>query len=130
MENLVIKAVFIIRRDLEMSSTKLGIQIGHGTDFIHLASSHDLSLKDWHRQHNPYYGKWLTEFDRRKIVVAAKTEKKLTNIAKMLDETDILYDLIYDKGYTEFGKETLTGLVIHPIDETHLPKAVQKLRLL
>ena len=82
----MIKAIFVMREDLEISAPKLAIQIGHGNDFIHLANSRDLAVVNWHQQHNPFYVRWITECNRRKIVVRAKIEAKLKKIAKIADE--------------------------------------------
>jgi len=116
----MIKAMYVMREDLNMSSAKLAVQVGHGTDFIHVNS---------HNADDCEYDGWI-EQNRRKIVVRIKTEIKLKNLMKVLDDNNILYDQIWDAGYTEFDGATFTGIVIQPIDDSRLPKAVTRLRLL
>ena len=122
----MIKAYYLMRQDLEMSGPKLGIQIGHGTDIVHLQANSDAhgSLD------RMIFTGWLID-DRRKVVLGVKTLEKLNNLLVGLDEAKIPYGVIRDKGYTEFdGVETVTGVVILPIEENDLPKAIKRLRLL
>ena len=118
----MIKAFYIIRKDLDMSPTKLAIQIGHGTDLIHIRHS-EYSVKSIN------FDDWIQE-NRRKIVLGIKSEEKLNNILVKLLDDNIGVDSIYDEGYTEFDGKTLTGLIVHPIDEDRLPKAVKRLQLI
>ena len=53
---MVVKAYFLLREDLNMSISKLGIQVGHGTDLIWSGA------KDNH-------AKWVQESYRRKILL-------------------------------------------------------------
>lgn len=108
-----------------MSASKFAIQIGHGTDFIHLYSQWPYTNPEYETP----YKEWLAT-NRRKIILKVKSEEKLKNLMKLLDEKEIDHSLIYDKGYTELDSETLTGLVIHPIDEEKLPKNIRRLRLM
>ena len=115
----MLKAYFVIRQDLEMSPAKLAVQIGHGVDFIHL-----MNVK------SSEFERWITLYDRRKIVLRIKNIERLENLIKFLDEAQITYSKIVDKGYTEFqGQETMTGIVIHPIDEDNVPTKISKLQI-
>ena len=49
------KAYFVMRKDLNMSPGTLAVQVGHGTDYIHLKQS-------------KAYGYWLAQGLRKKIV--------------------------------------------------------------
>lgn len=125
----MIKVVYIIRTDLKMSIAKTAVQVGHGTDFVHNRTFLDHS-GDYGWKYDLWYCKWMGEANRRKAVVAIKTETKLKNIIQTLKDNDIRYNEIWDKGYTELNGDTMTGVVIHPIDDEELPKAVRRLRLL
>ena len=115
----MIKACYVMRADLPMTHVKFAIQIGHGTDLVHLRG-----------RANPWYDAWLTAATRRKAVLRAKTEADLAKIAAACAAAGIAADPIVDEGYTEFGRRTTTGLVIHPTEEERLPKAVRRLRLM
>lgn len=114
----MIKAYYILREDLDMSPAKLAVQVGHGTDLIHL------------RHHkSPYYQHWLNGGDRRKIVLKIKSLDTLQSLVASLSTDNIPCDLIEDSGYTEFQGKTLTGIVVYPIPDEEVPKRIQRLRL-
>ncbi len=110
------KVYYILRQDLNMSTAKLAVQVGHGTDMIHACSSFDV------------YMLWKSQ-DRRKIILSIKTEIKLNNLITVLQEKNILHKEIVDLGLTELDGLTMTGVVILPIEEDKLPKQVQRLQL-
>lgn len=112
----MIKAYYIIRRDLKMPEEKLAVQVGHGTDFIHLNHS---QTKD--------YQNWVNN-DRRKIVLRTNTELSLQNIINLCEEKSIPFYRIEDNGNTFFTEKTLTGIVVYPIEENYLPKKIKKLQ--
>jgi peptidyl-tRNA hydrolase len=117
-EHISIKACFVLRQDLDMSVAKLAIEVGHGTDMIHL-----------HYRDDPMYVRWIEEADRKKVVLRIKTLVRLENLIALLEESEIAFEKIYDRGYTEFGQTTLTGIIIFPTEESSLPRKVQKLQL-
>lgn len=105
------KAYFLLRKDLNMSPAKLAVQVGHGVDFIHTSP---VDLGDWYKD------------DRRKIVLQVEDEAALEKISKLLEERNVDFKFIEDKGFTEFQKETITGIVIYPTRDVpgmikHLP---------
>lgn len=113
----MIKAYYVIRKDIKMSKAKLGVQIGHGTDFIHLMI-------------NGNYRKWIEE-NRRKIVCGISTIEDLQKLIDNLKNDKIGYHEIIDLGFTEFNNvPTLTGIVIYPIDDETMPKYLKRLQTL
>lgn len=116
---MAIKAYYLLRDDLHMSPAKLGVQVGHGTDFI------------WrYKNDNPdNHDKWVKESLRRKIVLKVGTLKKLENLKEILSENNIPHEDIIDNGLTEFNGVTQTGVVIFPVEEKLLPKQISKLQL-
>ena len=126
----MIKTIYVIRKDLNMSGPKISVQVGHGTDFIHMRTLLD-HTGEYGRKYDIWYARWIAN-DRRKSLVGIKGETQLKNLMKTLKDANIRFNEIWDKGYTELDGETLTGVVIHPIDsdEEPLPKAVTRLRLL
>jgi len=118
MSQSIIKAYYLMRADLNMSQAKFGVQIAHGTDFI------------WYRRdENEYFGDWVNEFCRRKIVLKVNTLEKLENLHDILHIEKIKHSRIEDNGLTEFEGKTFTGIVILPIEERLLPKNIKKLQL-
>jgi peptidyl-tRNA hydrolase len=116
-EGVKIKAWFVMRRDLEMSQGKFGVQIGHGADMIHIYGSK-----------NPFYEHWLspTGGNRRKIVLGAKNLLELQKIAKEARHAGMTVFVIGDAGLTEFGKPTMTGIVICPHEDSNVPNSLKR----
>jgi peptidyl-tRNA hydrolase len=112
-----IKAWFLIRLDLPMSQGKFGIQIGHGTDMIHLHAADD-----------PYYAQWIDSEvgNRRKIALRAKDLTEVEKVKAECDKAGLKSFLIKDAGLTEFGEETITGLVVLPHDDSLIPNALKR----
>lgn len=109
------KAYYLIRSDLNMSIAKIGVQIGHGTDLVHL-----------YKEDNFY--KWVIN-SRKKIVLKIKDEKELLKIASKLSSDYTSYYFIEDNGLTELNGKTITGLAIQPIAEVNVPKYIKRLQL-
>ena len=66
-----------------------------------------------------------------KLVVYVKSEQKLLNLSKKLDDLEITNKLIYDAGRTVFnGETTLTCMGCAPIYRDDVPKCLKVLRLL
>jgi peptidyl-tRNA hydrolase len=117
----IVKAIYVIRTDLPMSRAKLGVQIGHGTDFIHMRSSEIPHYRDWI---DPQKG------NRRKIVCRISSLDELKKLEAKLTEDDIPFAPIVDAGYTEFNGETQSGTVIFPLAEDFSPKYLKRLQTL
>lgn len=99
-----------------MSTAKLAVQVGHGTDMVHAWTGFDK------------YQLWKSQ-NRGKIVLSIKTETKLNNLITVLREKNIPYREIVDLGLTELDGLTITGVVVFPIKKDKLPKQVQRLQL-
>lgn len=113
-----VKAWFAMRRDIEMSKGKFGVQIGHGTDLIHMLGDE-----------NPFYAEWLapTGGNRRKIILQA-SEEDIRKLTRLCVESAMIVDPIWDAGLTEFGEATQTGVVIHPHRDDNIPKVLRRAR--
>jgi peptidyl-tRNA hydrolase len=115
------KAFYVIRKDLTMTPAKLGVQIGHGTDMIHIHTPHN---------HPDYYKAWI-ENDRAKIVCGVSTLEDLERLIIRLVSDGITGAAIVDHGYTEFNNvKTKTGIVIFPLPVEAIPNYVKRLQLL
>lgn len=112
-----IKAWFVMIRDL-MSSGKMAVQVGHGTDCIHVANTL-----------NPHYAAWMDPNigNRRKIVLGVKTQSDLSKIAKDCEGAGMLIEFIVDAGLTEFnGIPTITGIVVLPHPDNAIPASLKR----
>ncbi len=113
----LVKSWFLMRLDLPMSQGKFGVQIGHGTDMIHLTSAN-----------NPYYSRWVdpAEGNRRKIVLRAKNVADLEKIKADCEAVGMTAIFIVDAGYTEFNGPTISGLVVCPHDDALIPSSLKR----
>jgi len=113
------KAYFVFRTDLDLTTAKLAVQVGHGVDLIWGNSSNNLSA----------FNAWLAKEsgDRRKILLELKTLEQLNNLEKTLASDGIQCELIIDSGYTVVEPETITGLVVFPTKIEH--KKLKRLRM-
>lgn len=112
-----IKAWFVMRLDLPMSQGKFGVQVGHGTDFIHMIGDK-----------NPYYSAWIDPNlgNRRKIALRANSLAEIEKLKAECEASGMLTQIIADAGLTEFGQPTITGLVILPHDDALIPKLLKR----
>jgi len=112
-----IKAWFVMRLDIPMSQGKFGIQIGHGTDFIHMTGAD-----------NPYYATWLDPHggNRRKIALRAKSLDDIEKVKADCEKAGMIVRIIKDAGLTEFGQPTITGLVVCPHDDSLAPSVLKR----
>jgi PTH2 family peptidyl-tRNA hydrolase len=111
-----VKAWFIMRTDIEMSPGKLAVQVGHGTDFIHMLGDR-----------NPYYTFWMHAQggNRRKIVLRGDIDHIL-KVKAACEEVGMVCHLIGDAGLTEFNGPTVTGMCICPHNDAFAPKILKR----
>jgi PTH2 family peptidyl-tRNA hydrolase len=112
-----IKAWYVMRLDLPMSQGKFGVEIGHGTDMIHMSGPK-----------NPYYQPWLNPQigNRRKVVLRAKSLEDIEKVQAACEEAGMITFLIKDAGLTEFDGPTTSGLVICPHDDANIPSVLKR----
>lgn len=109
----MIKAYYVLRKDLNMSVAKLAVQVGHGTQLLMLSEPKEL------------LDKWKDlESDSRKIVCGISSYEKLRNLYYDLNQY-IKVQVIQDSGYTEFNGKEFTGIAFF-VDEQNAPAEVLK----
>jgi PTH2 family peptidyl-tRNA hydrolase len=135
----------VVRKDLDMPVGKLCSQVAHASlgvmlerkQFYVFSNPKDISLNspdmkirnvtliDTKESRSWFEGRFV------KLVVYVKSEQKLLNLSKKLDDLGITNKLIYDAGRTIFnGETTLTCMGIEPIYRDNVPKCLKVLRLL
>jgi len=106
------KQVIIIRKDIEMSPAKLGVQVAHGAIESYIKT--DPLIRD----------EWYME-GMRKIVLAANSKEDLTNILRSCSQA--IY--IIDFGLTELEPNTVTGLAFPIMLSENIDKFTKHLKL-
>jgi len=132
----MLKQVFLINADLKMEKGKIAVQVAHGEvlymDRIlehiiqHHAKSEDIYVR---------YNKWreATEYDQigmMKKVVLKSTEKEIIEYTWKLRTLNIWAYPIFDKGLTQVPENSLTCLVIEPLEEERCNILFGNLKLL
>lgn len=115
----MIKAYYVMRRDLNMSPAKLAVQVGHGTQLL-MRKADCYVLKDWENY-----------CDSRKIVCEVSSENKLNSLYNILKETITTVEII-DSGYTEFEGKTKTGIAFlydDNLENLFIAKKIKRLQL-
>lgn len=113
----MIKAYYVLRKDLNMTPAKLAVQCGHGTQLLMLSENYKV-LEDW-----------KLNSDSRKVVCEISSEEKLRNLYNTLTEY-IDIEEIWDSGYTEFNGKTLTGIAFMIDDEYTQQEVLKKVKRL
>ena len=107
------KQVIVIRKDLNMSPAKLGVQVAHGAIESYLMTP-DLIGDEWYME------------GMRKIVLAANDKKDLEAIMEISNNTA---KYIVDFGLTELEPNTITGLVFPIMLAEDVDKFTKHLKL-
>jgi len=106
------KQVIVIRKDIEMSPAKLGVQIAHGSIESYLKTS--LLIQD----------EWYME-GMRKIVLMVNSQEDLKNIMRSCSDAKYIIDF----GLTELEPNTITGLTFPIMLVEDIDKITKHLKL-
>lgn len=91
--NFRYKQVIVIRRDLEMSPAKLGVQIAHGSIESYIRTPTDIQ-DEWHQE------------GMRKIILMVQSPDDLKNLIRSCPDATYIIDF----GLTELEPNTITGI--------------------
>lgn len=126
----------------KMNRGKIAAQVSHASMGVLLKKMRNgVSLENYKAPETNYdlvlqvekntdFAYWI-ENEFRKIVLYCKNEEALLNLKSELENNNILYCEIRDKGYTAFnGKETLTCIGIEPLKKSILNQFTKKFQIL
>src|SRR3989338_5695907 len=111
------KQAIVIRGDLKMSRGKAAAQAAHAS----VSSLEDADKKA--------AAAWKAN-GQKKVVLKAKSEQELTELAGRCKKHRVAFDLISDAGLTEVAPGTLTALGVGPDEEEKINKITGSLPLL
>jgi peptidyl-tRNA hydrolase, PTH2 family len=106
------KQVIVIRKDIEMSPAKLGVQVAHGSIESYVKT--DPAIRD----------EWYME-GMRKIVLMVNSKEELTNILRSCHSAVYIVDF----GLTELEPNTVTGLTFPIMLTEDIDKITKHLKL-
>jgi len=112
MHDFKYKQVIVIRKDIQMSPAKLGVQIAHGAIESYLIT-------------DPIIGdEWYME-GMRKIVLMANSIDDLKNLMRGCNKAKYIVDF----GLTELEPNTITGIAFPIMFNEDIDKITKHLRL-
>jgi PTH2 family peptidyl-tRNA hydrolase len=127
----MLKQIFIINKDLKMTSGKIAVQVAHGevlyiemTNSIYSSINKKEEYKNWRA---------ITKEDSigmMKKVVLKSTESEIRDIFMKLKSLNIWCYLVFDKGLTQIPENSLTCLVVEPLEEEQCNMLFGDLKLL
>ena len=117
---MVLKQVFIVNNDLKMGKGKIAVQVAHGEVFyveeVIINNVGRISLDNMDSR----YCEWTEDGLMKKVVLKATQEEMLIliGILEMMGETEkIWYHIVFDRGLTQVPADSMTCIVIEPLDE-------------
>jgi PTH2 family peptidyl-tRNA hydrolase len=118
---MTFKQVFLINTDLKMSVGKIAVQVAHG-EVIYMYAWYDERCRFGFSHLKDRYDFWRAATSEDPIgmmkkVVLKATESEIRNIYTNLKFLDIWCYLIYDKGITKILENSLTCIVVEPLEE-------------
>jgi PTH2 family peptidyl-tRNA hydrolase len=114
----MLKQIFLINTDLKMDKGKIAVQVSHGTImYIEAATCRCADSFMEERYHD-----WRAEtkedpIGMMKKAVLKSTESEIRDMYVKLKQLNIWCYLIYDLGLTQVIPNSLTCLVVEPLEE-------------
>jgi len=128
----MLKQVFIVNKDLKMGTGKIAVQVAHGEVLYMESLPNSMDYPDTRLDR---YGGWRSDtpedpIGMMKKVVLKASENEIRDIFMKLRTLNIWCFLIHDKGFTQVVPNSLTCLVVEPLDEGNCDAFFGHLKLL
>ncbi len=125
------KQIFLINKDLKMGIGKIAVQVAHG-EVMYMET---IKIKCMHNSSYKIYNKWRSStpedpIGMQKKVVLKSTESEMRDMYVKLKSLKIWCYLIQDKELTQVAPNSLTCLVVEPLEEDICNKLFGDLKLL
>lgn len=135
-KNMALKQVFIVNQDLKMGKGKIAVQVAHGEVLYmnKIADAENMNLGcDLNMQFN--FKDWMQDGLMKKIVLKTTQEEMLILLGclQMLNgmiKSKVWHDIVFDRGLTQVPADSMTCIVIEPLDEQHTDHMFGHLKLL
>ena len=132
---MTLKQVFIINKDLKMRAGKVAVQVAHGET---LYMEQKFTGHSYGRMYDNYI-EWIKDGLMKKIVLKATQEEMLLLIGIMENRQSVLnedkrlkiwFDIVFDRGLTQVPADSMTCIVVEPLDEEMADHYFEHLKLL
>ena len=125
---MVLKQTFIINSDLDMRKGKITGQVAHGAVFYtQIAIEHS---SDNAERYNRFVSWRYEDKELMKKVVLKASKEEIIRLRVILIDKDIWSHLVYDRGMTQIPENSLTCMVIEPLEEEKCDDLFRHLKLL
>ena len=121
---MILKQIFIVNKDLKMRAGKIAVQVAHGeVKYMEIMGEYNnlTVIDDKESQMITNYANWIKDGLMKKVVLKATQEEMLILIGVMdlLDETkhDIWFNIVHDRGLTQVPVDSMTCIVVEPLDD-------------
>ena len=133
---VMIKQIFVVRKDLNMSPGKLAAQVAHASstivlDMVDLACINCITKESSDKvkvSKKTIIEEWL-KTGATKIVLSVKSEEELLKFHAKALTNNLPCHIVLDEGRTEFTEPTFTVLGIGPVNAEIIDPITKKLRL-
>lgn len=125
------KQIFLINKDLKMGVGKIAVQVAHG-EIMYMEMLNSVYSSIGKKEN---YNNWRARTSEdligmQKKVVLKSTESEIKDIYMKLKSLNIWCYLIHDKGLTQIPVNSLTCLVVEPLEEEKCNELFEDLKLL
>lgn len=112
------KLAIVVRKDLDMRSGKIAVQIGHASVIAYRMASGTDEAERWFQE------------GQKKIVLKVPDETTLKKIGEIAQFNQLQINSVYDFGLTQIAPNTLTCIAIGPDDDEKINQITKGLSLL
>ena len=112
------KLAIIVRKDLDMRTGKIAVQVGHA------------SVIAYRMANGTHEGEQWFDEGQKKIVLKVSSERELNKIGEIAILNQLQVNSVHDLGLTQVAPDTLTCIAIGPDDDTKIDAVTKGLRLL
>lgn len=127
----MLKQAFLINTDLKMDKGKIAVQVAHCV----IQYMVELNKRPKDDPMNERYKEWKSEtpddpIGMMKKVVLKSTKDNIVYFSNRLNSTGIWTYKIFDKGFTQVEPNSLTCLIVEPLDEETYDRLFSSMKLL
>ena len=115
-----VKQVIVVRKDLKMSKGKTAVQVAHAS-----LSAAEIAKKE----NGEIFQKWKAH-GQAKIAVKVSSLTELLKVKDMVNDLNLPFFIVEDRGLTQIEAGTITCLGIGPVFSSKIDRITKELKLL
>jgi len=125
---MVLKQIFVVNSDLDMGKGKIAGQVAHAAVFYtHIGAEYRPDNTDRYDM----FIRWRYEDkELMKKVILKAPHKEIIRLRSVLTDGNIWSYLVHDRGMTQIPENSLTCMVVEPLEEEKCDELFGHLKLL